>query len=71
MLRYALSGVALGLVIAGLYLDAQPRYAAPGAIVGPLARTPVLGLIEYRMELDRLADQARGQQAEIDALLIR
>jgi hypothetical protein len=31
----------------------------------------VLGMIEYRFELARLAEQARGQQAEIDALLIR
>ena len=68
----ALSGVALGLVMAlGLYMDVQPRYVAPGAILGPLARTPVLGLIEYRIELDRLADIARDQQAEIDALLVR
>ena len=68
----ALAGIALGVACAaGLYLDAKPRHAPPGAIVGAAARTPVLGLLEYRYELARLAEQARGQQAEIDALLIR
>jgi hypothetical protein len=68
----ALAGIALGLACAaGLYLDLQPRHAFPGAIVGAAARTPVLGMIEYRFDLARLAEQARGQQAEIDALLIR
>ena len=63
-------GMAVILVVAGWH-NVQPRYVAPGAILGPLARTPILGLIEYRMELDRLADLARDQQAEIDALLVR
>jgi len=68
----ALAGIALGVACAaGLYLDLQPRHALPGAIVGASVRTPVLGLLEYRYELARLAEQARGQQAEIDALLIR
>jgi hypothetical protein len=68
---FALAGIALGVACAALYLDSQPRYAAPGAILGVVARTPVLGLIEYHHELARLAEQARGQQAEIDACLIR
>jgi hypothetical protein len=73
MIRYSIAaGIALGVACAaGLYLDLQPRHALPGAIVGAAARPPVLGMIEYRFELARLAEQGRGQQAEIDALLFR
>ena len=63
-------GMTVILVVAGWH-NLQPCYVAPGAILGPLARIPVLGLIEYRLELERLADIARDQQAEIDDCLLR